>query len=58
MYACFDLGGTSLKYGLLDETGKILENGKVKVHDDVELIFDLIEKLIKSYEEANTIQGV
>lgn len=42
MYACFDLGGTSLKYGLLDEKGKIISKGKIKICGEVDFIMNLI----------------
>ncbi len=58
VYACFDLGGTSLKHGLLDKDGKILKKGKIKVWDDVEAVFGLIETQVKAYQKENDIKGI
>lgn len=58
MYASFDLGGTSLKYGILDEQGNIIEKGKTPVHDDVWFILDLIADLVKKYQGKYEVSGI
>jgi glucokinase len=45
LYAGFDLGGTHLKYGLVDGRGKILFKEKVSSPPDIEDLLDLIKKL-------------
>lgn len=58
MYASFDLGGTSLKHGILDEQGNIIEKGKIPVHDDVWFIIDLIADQVKKYQEKYEVSGI
>lgn len=58
MYASFDLGGTSLKHGILDEQGNIIEKGKIPVHDDVWAILDLIADQVKKYQEKYEVSGI
>lgn len=58
MYACFDLGGTSLKYGLLDEKGKIISKGKIKICGEVDFIMNLIASQVKKYQKEYDIQGI
>lgn len=54
MIACLDIGGTSIKVGILDENGKIYERDLLKVSEDVngfiESIVDCIEKFRKVFE--------
>lgn len=45
LYAGFDLGGTHLKYGLVDERGRILFKEKVSSPLEIEDLLDLIENL-------------
>lgn len=58
MYVCFDLGGTSLKYGLVDDQGTILTKGKESVYDDVTFIMDLMEEKVKKYQQSYEVEGV
>ena len=54
MIACLDIGGTSIKVGILDENGEIYERDLLKVSEDVngfiESIVDCIEKFRKVFE--------
>ncbi len=45
LYAGFDLGGTHLKYGLVDERGKISFKEKVSSPPEIEDLLDLIKNL-------------
>jgi glucokinase len=45
IYAGFDLGGTHLKYGLTDSTGKIIFNSKTATPPTVQQLLKLLEKL-------------
>jgi len=46
-YAGFDLGGTHLKYGLVDERGRILFKEKVSSPSNIEDLFHLLGNLWK-----------
>ena len=32
--ACFDIGGTFIKYAMIDEQGIVYEQGKIEQHQD------------------------
>lgn len=54
MIACLDIGGTSIKVGVLDKNGKIYERDSLKVSEDIDgfikSIVDCVEKLRKVFE--------
>lgn len=53
----FDIGGTNIKFGILNELGEILEKGKIKTRVESEEVF--INSLIEIIEEKkNEIEGV
>ncbi len=43
LYAGFDLGGTHLKYGVIDTQGRVLEDDMADTPDSIEKIFILLE---------------
>lgn len=56
-YLSIDIGGTSMKYGVLDETGEILENGSKVTPDTLEKMYQVIEDIFKMYKD-NDLQGL
>ena len=58
-YIGIDIGGTHIKYGLLNETGLILNQGKVKtVREDGHNIIEKIQGIITSYQIDYKITAV
>lgn len=58
-YVGFDIGGTSVKYGLVNEAGEILEKGSfVTTPDDGELMIANMAKQVKTYQEKQDILSV
>ncbi|WP_071130113.1 ROK family protein [Enterococcus timonensis] len=50
MYVGFDIGGTTIKYGLLNELGSVLEQNAIDTrHELVELLADL-SAIVKNYQ--------
>ena len=47
VFAGFDLGGTQLKYGLMDETGRLVLKSKAPTPSTIEGLMDLIGRLWK-----------
>lgn len=47
LYAGFDLGGTKLKYGLIDESGNIIHDGQEDSPLSVQKLLQLIERIWK-----------
>ena len=53
----FDIGGSSVKYAVIEKTGKILAKGKKTTQQEKEEFFRLIENVAASYRRAYTIEG-
>jgi len=47
VYAGFDLGGTQLKYGLMDEAGRLVLKSKAPTPSTIEGLMDLVARLWK-----------
>jgi glucokinase len=45
LYAGFDLGGTYLKYGVIDTQGRVLQDETASTPDSVEELFELLETI-------------
>jgi predicted NBD/HSP70 family sugar kinase len=45
LYAGFDLGGTSLKYGVIDALGRVLMDETADTPESVEELFELLDTL-------------
>jgi glucokinase len=60
IYAGFDLGGTNLKYGLLDEKGQVITKGLKPTPETVDRIIDLIGQVLEELktESQKPIQAV
>ncbi len=54
IYAGFDLGGTHLKYGLTDSTGKIIFNSKTATPPTIKQLLELLEKLWNDMKRKET----
>lgn len=53
----FDIGGSSVKYAVIEKTGKILAKGKKTTPQEKEEFFRLIENVAASYRRVYTIEG-
>ncbi len=47
MIACIDIGGTSIKAGVLDKNGKIKFRETLKIIDDIDKLFDIIVNFVE-----------
>lgn len=54
-YLCVDVGGTSLKFGLLNADGEILETDSQKTPPTLNEFYDLIESILNKYKD---VQGL
>lgn len=58
-YMAFDLGGTNLKYAVIDERGTILEKGKVKTpQSDLQTLLSILHSITKTYKEKYSLKQV
>lgn len=59
-YACIDIGGTMIKYGLVDETGNILqqEMRPTEAHLGGSGILQKVEEIIDSFIAKHSITGI
>jgi hypothetical protein len=53
-----DIGGTNIKYGLLDEKGNILHKDKIKTSPEGSEIIRNIKRIVETYKEAHEISAV
>lgn len=54
-YLAFDIGGTYIKYGIIQKTGELLYHAKVSTPSNLEGLLSVIEKV---YDENQDIDGV
>lgn len=59
MYVGFDIGGTTVKYGVLDELGTVLEKGKIPTNYDLSVflteLLEIVEDAQQRYEKIDGI---
>lgn len=59
MYIGIDVGGTKIKYGLVDETGKITHRNAIATnHEKGQFINDLVEIINNYQKKGTTIKGI
>ena len=55
----FDIGGTTIKYGVLDRSGNIHEKGKFKTpKEDIDALISGIVEVKKTYENRYDFEGI
>lgn len=58
-YIAIDVGGSSIKYALMNEQGDILEKGSIDTYrDDIEEFIERIGLLVDSYKKNHDILGL
>lgn len=58
-YVGLDIGGTSIKAGLVDETGRVLELRKaITVSDDLNVFVSNLSKLVRDFQRTAVIDAV
>ncbi len=58
MYVGIDVGGTSIKYGLVDEHAQVFEKGAVATPKDKPAFLAALTAIIQNYQQAHPIAGV
>lgn len=48
-YLSIDIGGTDIKYAILDQTGKILDQDKIKTTRDKENFLSSVDQIVNKY---------
>ncbi len=57
-YVGIDIGGSFIKYGLLDETGKLVDTGKHQTTAAGKAIKQKIKEIVTEYSQKNVLAGV
>lgn len=59
-YVAIDIGGTQIKYGLVDETGTVLEQHKIdtQAHLGGPAILDKVRRIVTTYKTEYQLAGV
>lgn len=56
-YLCIDIGGTLIKFALLDHTGKVKEKSEIETpQDSLEHFYETLDKIIQTY--LGKIEGI
>lgn len=58
MYIGFDIGGTTIKHGILDEQGRILEKAAIATSHDRNVFYANLLSLIQAYQTRYEITGI
>ena len=58
MVACIDIGGTSIKVGVLDENGKIYFKDSLEVHKELEKFIETIVNWVEKIKQDFKITGL
>lgn len=58
MYVGFDIGGTTVKYGVLDEKGNILEKGSIETKYEPDIFYASLLKIIEEAQADYQIKGI
>lgn len=58
-YAVFDVGGSAIKYALMDETGLFIEKSSTPTpKEDIYAFIDTIDLVVKGYQQKADIKGI
>lgn len=58
-FAVFDVGGSAIKYSLMDETGEFLEKSSVPTpKDGLDSFIDTIDSVVKGFQKSHELSGV
>ena len=58
MYACLDIGGTSIKVGISDKNGNLTNKDNLKVSDEFSVIIDGIVNWLEEIRKSYDIEGI
>lgn len=57
-YVGIDIGGTYVKYGVIDNQGKLVESGKIPTRYESQALLTDLKKITKTYQQTYSIIGV
>ncbi|SHJ87411.1 Sugar kinase of the NBD/HSP70 family, may contain an N-terminal HTH domain [Clostridium cavendishii DSM 21758] len=58
-YMTFDIGGTNIKYGVINDNAEILEKGSIKTpQNNIEELIDVIGDVTKDYIDKYKFEGI
>ena len=58
MFITFDIGGSSIKYGVVTNKGEIIHQSFIPTKDDKEAFLNSLLKVIKDYRQDYKIEGI
>ncbi len=58
-YAAFDIGGTAVKYGLVNEKAEVMETGDFQTpKDEIDSLLGRIVEITRSFQKNHLIEGI
>lgn len=58
VYEVFDIGGSSVKASVIDETGKILNNEKIKIAENIDEFFETLARTVNINKKEYKLEGI
>ncbi|MHC5248326.1 ROK family protein [Enterococcus sp. LJL90] len=58
MYVGIDIGGTSIKYGLVNVAGQVSQSGKIKTDHSLEGLLNDLTAIITEFQKEEQVEGV
>lgn len=58
MYLSFDIGGTSIKYGVVSKKGEILEKSKIATPKTAQELLDALTAVVKDFQQNYKLKGI
>lgn len=57
-YMVYDIGGSAVKWSIINDIGKILLSGKVEIAKTIDEFFEALIKVVNGYRDEFTIEGI
>ncbi|KPG69558.1 ROK family protein [Enterococcus sp. RIT-PI-f] len=58
MYLGIDIGGTTIKYGFINDKGQVYNKKSIKTVDDKQQFLDNLQRIIEDSQRQETIEGI
>ena len=57
-YIVYDIGGSSVKWSIMNNLGEIFIGGKIAINEELEDFFEELTNLVDKYKEEFSLEGI
>ena len=57
-YIVYDIGGSSVKWSIMNNLGEIFIGGKIAISEELEDFFEELTNLVDKYKEEFSVEGI